>query len=329
MGENAFLTLKDLVVEYSSDHKVIHAVNGVSLQLEKGKTLGLVGETGAGKTTIAKSIMRILQSPPAKLKGGEIILEGTDLLKLSEKEMLDIRGNQMAMIFQDPMTALNPIMTVGEQIAEVISTHDKSLSEKEVMRKAMEMMEMVGIVAERSTEFPFQFSGGMKQRIVIAMALACDPLLLLADEPTTALDVTIQAQVLNMIKELQAKKGTSMILITHDLGVVAETCDEVAVIYAGKVVESGTVQDIFFHPAHPYTLGLFDSMPKLSEETKRLKPIPGLAPDPSDLPSGCMFHPRCPHATEKCRQERPCKINLTDTHVCECWLLEKKEGSGR
>ena len=328
MGNNTFLSVKDLRVEYTSDKKAIYAVNGVSFELEKGKSLGLVGETGAGKTTIAKSIMRILQCPPASIKSGEIYLDGEDLLQKSEKDMLDIRGKEIAMIFQDPMSALNPLMTVGEQIAEVVATHDKSLSKHEAEQKAIEMMEMVGIVGSRAVEFPFQFSGGMKQRIVIAIALACNPQLLLADEPTTALDVTIQAQVLRMIKELQDKIQTSMILITHDLGVVAETCDTVNIVYAGKILEKGTVEEVFDAPTHPYTRGLFDSLPKLNEKTDRLTPIPGMPLDPSIKFEGCPFAPRCSRATQRCRSGEITETHLGGTHYCSCVLCGNDRGEG-
>ena len=329
MNEKAFLSINNLTVEYTSNKKVIHAVNGVSLHLNHGETLGLVGETGAGKTTIAKSILRILPNPPARIKGGEIFLGGEDLMKKAEREMLDIRGNKIAMIFQDPMTALNPLLTVGEQIAEVISIHEKNLTKDQAEKKAMEMLEMVGITAERYIEFPFQFSGGMKQRVVIAMALACNPQILLADEPTTALDVTIQAQVLQMIKKLQEKNGTAMLLITHDLGVVAETCENVAVIYAGEIIESGTREDLFDHPTHPYTCGLFDSLPKLTVETKRLSPISGMTPDPSDLPKGCKFHPRCKYATETCTAGEVPNVEVTPGHFCQCWKCVGYEQEGK
>ena len=295
-----FLEVKDLVVEYTQNKQIVHAVNGVSLSLEKGKTLGLVGETGAGKTTIAKSIMRILPDIAAYIRGGEVWLNGENLLEKTENEMYDIRGSKIAMIFQDPMTALNPLMTVGDQIAEVLLLHqteDKNVA----MEKAGDMLEMVGIPRERYVEYPHQFSGGMKQRVVIAMALACDPELLLADEPTTALDVTIQAQVLDMIRDLRDKLQTSMILITHDLGFVAETCDSVAVVYAGQIVESGSKEDLFDHPTHPYTLGLFGSLPSMAVGEKRLHSIVGLPPDPTNLPEGCAFWPRCPHATDACK----------------------------
>ena len=289
-----FVEVKNLFVQYSSDRKVVHAVNGVSFDIEKGETLGLVGETGAGKTTIAKAILRLLPDPPAKVTGGEIFFDGEDLLKKPEKDMLAIRGGKIAMIFQDPMTALNPTMTVGSQISEVVLLHNDGLTKQQAEARTVEMLELVGIPAIRYGEYPHQFSGGMKQRVVIAMALACNPMLLLADEPTTALDVTIQAQVLEMMMDLKRKLNTSMILITHDLGVVAETCDKVAVIYAGKIVEYGSKEDIFRHPTHPYTLGLFGSLPKLDDDSKRLSPIHGLPPDPTNLPEGCSFHPRCP-----------------------------------
>ena len=322
MSEN-YLSIRDLVVEYSSGGEIVQAVNGVDLDLKKGETIGLVGETGAGKTTIAKAILRILQSPPAKIKQGEIELNGSDLLKLSEKEMQKIRGNKIAMIFQDPMTALNPTMTVGEQINEVVLQHN-NISRDEAAARTIEMLEMVGISSLRFNDYPHQFSGGMKQRVVIAMALACNPELLLADEPTTALDVTIQAQVLEMIKALKDKFNTSMVLITHDLGVVAETCDKVAVIYAGEIVESGTKEHIFRNPLHPYTLGLFGSLPKLDDDSKRLSPIKGLPPDPTHLPEGCKFCPRCPMA-ETCAQSKevPEMIEIEAGHFVRCHKIEK------
>ncbi len=313
-----FLQVRDLVVEYTSGGQVVHAVNGVSLSLDRGQTLGLVGETGAGKTTIAKAILDILPNPPAKVRSGEILVDGQDILKLSEHEKLKIRGNKIAMIFQDPMTALNPVMSVGEQITEAVLLHN-DFTRTQAEARTVEMLEMVGIPGQRYVEFPHQFSGGMKQRVVIAMALACDPELLLADEPTTALDVTIQAQVLEMINDLKTKLNTSMILITHDLGVVAETCDNVAVIYAGKIVEFGTKRDLFKAPAHPYTLGLFDSLPKMDDDSKELHPIPGLPPDPTNLPRGCSFHPRCPRATEACSREGEIPmIELSPGHFCRC-----------
>ena len=315
-----FLEVKDLEVQYTSGGEIIHAVNGVSFALERGTCLGLVGETGAGKTSIAKSILRVLPDPPAKITGGEIFLDGEDILKKPEQEMLSIRGGKISMIFQDPMTALNPTMTVGSQIAEVIRLHN-SISKQEAEQRAVEMLKMVGITEERYSEFPFQFSGGMKQRVVIAMALACRPELLLADEPTTALDVTIQAQVLEMVRDLQKEFDTAMILITHDLGVVAEMCDKVAVVYAGQVIESGSKEDLFDEPAHPYTLGLFQSLPSFAVGEDRLHPIEGLPPDPSNLPEGCSFHPRCPKATAECARGAIPNMELTYGHFCRCLHL--------
>ena len=312
-----FLKVKDLEVQYTSGGQIIHAVNGVSFELERGTSLGLVGETGAGKTSIAKAILRVLPDPPAKITAGEIHLDGENILNKPENDMLSIRGNKISMIFQDPMTALNPTMTVGSQIAEVIRLHN-NISKQEAEKRAIEMFKMVGITEERFHEFPFQFSGGMKQRVVIAMALACRPELLLADEPTTALDVTIQAQVLEMVRDLQKELNTAMILITHDLGVVAEMCDKVAVVYAGEIIESGSKEDLFDHPTHPYTLGLFHSLPGFAVGENRLHPIEGLPPDPSNLPEGCSFHPRCPKATPECAK---CKIpnsEIAPGHFCRC-----------
>ncbi|MCD8014163.1 MAG: ABC transporter ATP-binding protein [Lachnospiraceae bacterium] len=312
-----FVNIENLTVQYTSGGAVIHAVNDVSMHLNKGETLGLVGETGAGKTTIAKAIMRILPDPPAKITGGEIFVDGEDLLKKPEKEMLTIRGKKIAMIFQDPMTALNPVMTIGNQISEVVKLHN-NCSKQEAMERTIEMLEMVGIPRERYIEYPHQFSGGMKQRVVIAMALACDPELLLADEPTTALDVTIQAQVLEMINDLKKKFNTAMILITHDLGVVAETCDNVAVIYAGEIVEYADKMNLFLKPTHPYTLGLFGSVPKLNDEEDRLSPIPGLPPDPTRVIAGCAFAERCPYATEECKKAKIEMREIETNHFSRC-----------
>lgn len=311
------LEVKDLTVQYTSGGSVIHAVNGVSFTLERGKTLGLVGETGAGKTTIAKSIIRVLPALSASVKGGEIVLDGEDILNMDEEEMLKIRGNKISMIFQDPMTALNPTMSIGSQIAEAILLH-KKVSSEQAEEEAIRILKRVSIMEDRYDDFPFQFSGGMRQRVVIAIALACQPELLLADEPTTALDVTIQAQMLELIKNLKERFNTSMILITHDLGVVAENCDTVAIVYAGQIVESGTKEDIFLHPSHPYTLGLFNSLPSISVNSTRLKPIEGLPPDPSNLPEGCSFHPRCPYATDACKCGEIENRELTPGHFCKC-----------
>ena len=319
------LQVKDLRVYYTAGGEIINAVNGVDLEVRRGETLGLVGETGAGKTTIAKSIMRILPDPPAKIGGGEIYLDGQELLHLPEKKMQEIRGKKISMIFQDPMTALNPVFTVGEQIEEVVMLHEK-VNKGEAAVKARQMLELVGIPGDRSGDYPHQFSGGMKQRVVIAMALACSPELILADEPTTALDVTIQAQILDMIKALKEKQNTSMILITHDLGVVAEVCDRVAVVYAGEIIEYGTKEEIFDYPTHPYTVGLFGSIPKIHEDVEWLDSIPGMPPNPADLPSGCHFHPRCSKCTQPCGEKAPEMVEVRPGHFVRCLnCTEKKE----
>lgn len=317
------LEVKDLKVHYTSGKSVIHAVNGVSFALERGKTLGLVGETGAGKTTIAKAIIGVLPSLSSCVEGGEVILDGEDLLNKSEEEMLNVRGKRISMIFQDPMTALNPTMSIGAQIAEAILLH-KQVTAKQAEDEAIRVLERVSIMEDRYDDFPFQFSGGMRQRVVIAIALACQPELILADEPTTALDVTIQAQMLDLIRSLKERFKTSMILITHDLGVVAENCDTVAVVYAGRIVESGSKEDIFLHPSHPYTIGLFNSLPSVAVGSDRLHPIEGLPPDPSNLPQGCSFSPRCPHATDACRSGEIPSAELTPGHFCAC--LYPQEG---
>ena len=313
----ALLEIKNLTIEYEVEKVVVHAVNDVSLSIEQGETLGLVGETGAGKTTTAKGILGLIPDPPGRVVSGEVLYKGEDLLKKSNKEMRAIRGEQISMIFQDPMSALNPTMKIVEQIAEVIRLH-KDCSEAEAQRGAIDILEKVGIRGERGEEYPHQFSGGMKQRVVIAIALACSPELLIADEPTTALDVTIQAQILEMMRELKAEFNTSMLLITHDLGVVAQVCNKVATMYAGEIVEYGTLEDIFDHTSHPYTEGLFNSIPRMGVRAQRLKPIEGLMPDPSDLPSGCYFSPRCPYATEKCMKEHPPTVDVGGGHLVKC-----------
>ena len=318
----SFLDIKNLTIHYITDDGVVEAVNGIDLSLEKGDTLGLVGETGAGKTTTALGIMGLVPDPPGKIISGEIFYNGEDLLKKSAAEMRKIRGGQISMIFQDPMTALNPVLRVGDQIAEVVHLHG-NCSRAEATERAMKMLEMVGIPAERATEYPHQFSGGMKQRVVIAIALACEPQLIIADEPTTALDVTIQAQVLDMMNDLKKEIGTSMILITHDLGVVAETCDKVAIMYAGEIVEYGDLKNIFKETAHPYTKGLFGSLPSLDQKTHRLKPIAGLMPDPANLPEGCKFNPRCPYADERCRAEEPSVVEMSPGHLVRCHYCGK------
>ncbi len=318
------LEINDLSIEFRSRRQVIRAVNHVSLSIDKGETLGLVGETGAGKTTTALGIMRLIQLPQGHITSGEIIFNGQNLLEQDDATMRRIRGNEISMIFQDPMTALNPILTVGDQIAEVIALHEKCSAE-EATRKSKEMLEMVGIRAERSTEFPHQFSGGMKQRVVIAMALACNPSLLIADEPTTALDVTIQAQVLEMMNDLKKAHGTSMLLITHDLGIVAENCDKVAIMYAGEIIEHGSLERIFHAPRHPYTIGLFNSIPSLDKDEDRLHPINGLMPDPANLPKGCKFHERCDKVTEECKTCEMELLDLEENHQVRCQRVMKGE----
>ena len=315
--------IKDLVVEYRTRSGVVQALNGLSLSIEKGKTLGLVGETGAGKTTAGLAVLGLIPSPPGVIVSGEILLNGKDLRALTDKEMDQIRGDAVAMIFQDPMTSLNPVMTVGDQIAEAIKIHE-GLNHGDALKKAEEMLEMVGIPRERAKEYPHQFSGGMKQRVVIAIALSCTPGLLIADEPTTALDVTIQAQVLEMMKGLKEKYEMSMLMITHDLGIVAEICDEVSVVYAGRVVEHGTLADVFDNTRHPYTEGLFNSLPNIENQAEKLKPIRGLMPDPTDLPLGCPFYPRCDHAMEICRTKKPPKVYRNETHFVECHLYNEQ-----
>ena len=314
----SFLSIDNLKVDYVTDDGIVHALNGVSLELVQGETLGLVGETGAGKSTMAKCIMGILPKRTGKIRSGEITFEEKNLLKCSEKELQSIRGAQIAMIFQDPMTSLNPVLTVGEQIAEAVENHEHC-GKARAMERAEEMLELVGIPAERVHEYPHQFSGGMKQRVVIAIALACNPKMLIADEPTTALDVTIQAQVLEMMQSLKRQLNTSMLLITHDLGVVAQNCDRVAVIYAGEIVEYGTVMDVFKRMKHPYTQGLFSSIPQINADVKRLNSIPGLMLDPTLDVEGCRFCDRCKYATEECRINHPELVEIESGHSVRCF----------
>ena len=314
------LEVKNLSINYRTEGRLVQAVTDLNLTIRQGETLGLVGETGAGKTTTALGIMRIVADPPGSIDAGEILFEGENLLDYSASEMRKVRGNKISMIFQDPMTALNPVIKVGEQIAEVIRLHEKG-TVGDAMRKALDLLQIVGIPPERAADYPHQFSGGMKQRVVIAIALACSPQLLIADEPTTALDVTIQAQVLDMMKSLKTVNNTSMLLITHDLGVVAECCDRVAIMYAGQIVESGSLEDIFDHCRHPYTKGLFGSLPGRSRSV-RLTPIPGLMPDPAKLPAGCRFHPRCPLAQEKCKDHVPVEQEVSAGHCVRCLFAD-------
>lgn len=323
--ENMLLEVKNLKVVYQTDLESVYAVNDISFSMGKGETIGLVGETGAGKTTTALSIMRLLPEQTARV-GGSIYFSGRDLLQLPPGEMRSIRGLKIAMIFQDPMTSLNPVITIGDRIKEALEIHNvEGKSGAEIDVRVEETLRLVGIPPERKNDYPHQFSGGMKQRVVIAMALVCEPELLIADEPTTALDVTIQAQVLRMMKRLRDQLGTSMIMITHDLGIVAETCDKVAVMYAGELIEYGTVEEIFEgEQHHPYTVGLFGSIPNLDEKTARLHPIDGLMPDPTNLPKGCSFSPRCPYCTDQCREYKPTDTVLGGRHTIKCFLFEKE-----
>ena len=319
MSEN-LLQIKNLSIEFRTFDGVVKAINNLNLELPKGKTIGLVGETGAGKTTTALAVMGLIPNPPGVITSGEILFEGKDLLKAGKKELQEYRGDKIAMIFQNPMTSLNPVYTVGHQIAGVIMQH-QNLSKSEAMEKAGEMLEIVGIPKERLKNYPHEFSGGMKQRVCIAMGLACNPSLLIADEPTTALDVTIQAQILDLMKGLKEKYQTSTIFITHALGVVADIADYVAVIYAGSVIEYGDLKSIFTQPAHPYTKGLFGCIPDIeSEDSQRLYVIRGAMPDPTRLPEGCKFCKRCDYAMEICSQKEPDEIKIGDNHTVRCHL---------
>lgn len=321
------LDIEDLTVIYKTDLETIRAVNGIDLKIGVGKTLGLVGETGAGKTTTALSILRLLPSNTGRILKGSIRFHDLDILGLEEAKMREIRGAKIAMVFQDPMTSLNPVISVGDQIAEAIELHNEKMGKEDIQKRVEEILSLVGILPSRKIDYPHQFSGGMKQRVVIAMALACEPELLIADEPTTALDVTIQAQVLMMIKELRNRLGTSMLMITHNLGIVAKICDDVAVMYAGEIVEAGSVEDLFLGKKHhPYTEGLFGSIPSLSSRSARLNPIPGLMPDPSNLPEGCCFEPRCKYRMDICSKTHPESIRF-GTHSLRCHLFD--QGSTR
>lgn len=320
--DNCLLNVKDLEVVYQTDLETVRAVNGISFSIRRGETLGIVGETGAGKTTTAYSILRLLPERTGKIIGGSVLFQGKDLLSVSSKEMQGIRGEKISMIFQDPMSSLNPVIPIGDQIAESLILHnEENLSRVAIEARVEQSLEMVGIPAFRKKEYPHQFSGGMKQRVVIAIALACKPELLIADEPTTALDVTIQAQVLTMMSELKDQLKSAMLMITHDLGVVARTCDNVAIMYAGEIIEYGSMEDIFTGSSHhPYTRGLFGSVPDLESEEPRLRPIEGLMPDPTDLPQGCNFYPRCPKRMEICKEHIPDEA-VNGTHRTRCHLF--------
>lgn len=317
---NNILEVNNLQTVFSSDGGEIRAVDGVSFVVPKGKTIGIVGESGSGKSITSLSILRLL-AKNGKVKGGEVLFKGQDLLKLTEKQMRAIRGNQISMIFQEPMTSLNPVYTVGQQISETLIIH-KKISKQEAMKQSVEMLKLVGIPSpeKRVKQYPHELSGGMRQRVMIAMALACDPEILIADEPTTALDVTIQAQILELIRDLQDRLGMSVIMITHDLGVVAETCDYVAVMYAGQVVEYSDVRTLFKNPKHPYTLGLLNSLPRHDVDQEKLIPIKGMVPSPHEMPIGCRFAPRCPVATEICHNKPPMLEEKGNNEQIRCWL---------
>ncbi|NLW78494.1 MAG: ABC transporter ATP-binding protein [Ruminococcaceae bacterium] len=318
------LEIENLHVHYVVGKDVVKAVNGINLKVDKGETLGLVGETGAGKTTTALALLRLLPTYTGKIPEGSIQFEDVDVLKMNKKALRAFRGGSVSMIFQDPMTSLNPVMMVGKQIGEVVKLHNKEMTKEDVEQRVDEMLELVGIPKQRKNEYPHQFSGGMKQRVMIAIAIACQPALLIADEPTTALDVTIQAQVLNMMRNLKSRLNSAMIMITHDMGVVASICDKVAIMYAGEIVEYGTLRDIFDSSLdhHPYTIGLFNSIPLLNERTDRLQPIDGLMPDPSNLPSGCKFHPRCKSCMEDKCLEGNVPVFEKDGHQIKCVLFQ-------
>ena len=324
MDKNVVLDVKNLHVHYVTDDATAKAVNGIDFQVKEGEALGLVGETGAGKTTTALSIMQLIPDPPGMIVDGEIYFEGKNVILNTAKENQAMRGNGVAMIFQDPMTALNPVMTVGEQLSEVVLNHEK-VSKAEAKQRVIDLLEIVGVKSDRYDDYPHQFSGGQKQRVVIAMSLLCNPKLLIADEPTTALDVTIQAQVLDIINQLREQYKMAMVLITHDLGVVAETCDNVAIMYAGQIVEAGTVREVYLNPKHPYTRGLFDSIPKLDDDSTELIPIEGAISNAADLPTGCFFHPRCRYCQDICKTQQPTVKGEGHKFMCHFDLFSKEE----
>jgi len=323
------LDIKNLTVEFKTVEGTVRAVNDLSYVLRKGEKLGIVGESGSGKSVSSLAIMQLIPNPPGEITQGEILYKGDDIKNKTEKEMQAIRGNEISMIFQEPMTSLNPIIKCGKQIAETLRLH-RDLDKKQAMEEAIKMMKAVGIAnAEvRAHEYPHQMSGGMRQRIMIAMALACRPQILIADEPTTALDVTIQAQILDLIRDLNEEMGTSVIFITHDLGVVNELCDTVIVMYTGRIVEKASVQDIFEDPKHPYSIGLLEAIPKISKDRDPLKTIEGMVPNPTEKIEGCSFWPRCPHATEKCKTAEPPMIQLSEDRMVRCWLYAADSQEG-
>lgn len=321
------LEIKDLCVEFQTVEGTVHAVNHLNYKLHKGEKLGIVGESGSGKSVSSLGMLQLIPNPPGRITGGEILYKGQDLVKASEKEMQKIRGNEISMIFQEPMTSLNPIIKCGKQIAESLMLH-WGMKKKEAMEEAVHMMQSVGIADSelRAHEYPHQMSGGMRQRVMIAMALACQPKILIADEPTTALDVTIQAQILDLIRKLNGRLGTSVIFITHDLGVVSELCDTVIVMYTGHIVEQAPAAELFAEPKHPYTRGLTDAVPKITKERNPLKTIEGMVPNPTERIEGCSFSPRCPYATDQCRREAPPMKQISDTRQVRCWLYENTQG---
>ncbi len=316
--DDKLLEIQDLVVEYMTERAVVHAVNGLNLVIHKGESLGLVGETGAGKTTTALATLNILPKPAGEVVSGDVKFHGKSVFEMTDNELRDMRGGKISMIFQNPLTALNPVFTIGEQIAMVLRLH-QGLNRKQAMKRAGELLEMVGIASYRIKDYPNQFSGGMRQRVGIAAGLACNPELLIADEPTTALDVTIQAQILELMKEMQTRYSSSLLMITHNLGIISELCQKVAVMYAGRVIEYGTVKAVFTNPQHPYTIGLLGALPTLDGDKDRLNAIPGRIADAQDLPTGCRFHPRCEHCTAQCENTQPPMVKLSDDHYVACY----------
>ena len=317
------IEIKDLKVEYRTERATAHAINGVTLTIDPGESLGLVGESGAGKTTTALSILNLLPNV-GHVTGGDILYKGQSVFAMKEKQLMSIRGNKISMIFQNPLTSLNPVFTVGEQIAMVLRKH-KNLSKKEALEEAGNLLERVGIARFRVNDYPVQFSGGMRQRVGIAAGIACNTELLIADEPTTALDVTIQAQILELMKKLQKEYSTSLLMITHNLGIIAELCEKVAVMYAGRIIEYGTVREVFHNPMHPYTRGLLGAIPKLTGERKPLEAIEGTIANPQALPSGCYFHPRCKFCCERCSVDMPKMVRINDNHYVACFCAERRE----